>query len=258
MTENALKEHENVAKERPWLILTLRRTGGTSLTTFLSTVSTFPSVEHEPFNTERIFGAITCAFQATADIDRMTADVNAALERRPNIKHCVEVVPLEITRAIIETCYGLGYQFIVLTRRDESRRLSSLLLAQATGAWGPKDAKEIYPQIISGEVKPIPIPLEKVPARVTQDYFSLGRTLSLLRNRRIDPVWLLFEELYFGVEPIVCQARAISASLGVDVALDDPRLQAFAQNESQKSASIGPYIPNFDKAEELLRYLCTS
>ncbi|MTH80097.1 hypothetical protein [Paracoccus aestuariivivens] len=251
-------ERGNVANERPWLILTLRRTGGTSLTTFLSTISTFPRIEHEPFNSERIFGGITRAFQETSDIERMTAEVRTALERRPNIKHCVEVVPLEITRAIIDTCHALGYHFIVLTRRDESRRLGSLLLAQATGAWGPKEAKEIYPQIISGAVKPAPIPLDKVRGRVTQDYYSIGRTLSLLRNRRIDPSWYLFEELYFGDESIATQARTIAANLGVDISMDDPRLQAFAQNESQRSSSIGPYIPNFDKAEALLRHLCAS
>ena len=250
--------HGSVGSERPWLILTLRRTGGTSLTTFLSSISSFPRIEHEPFNPERIFGGITRDFQNNPDIERMTAEVGAALADGPNIKHCVEVVPLEITRAIIDICNALGYQFIVLTRHDESRRISSLLLAQATGAWGPKEAKEIYPKIISGEVQPASIPLDTVRGRVTQDYFSIGRTLSLLRNRRIDPAWYLFEELYFGEEQITSQARVIAASLGIHIAEDDPRLQAFAQNESQKSASIGPYIPNFEKAEELLRRLCTS
>ncbi|WP_206611507.1 hypothetical protein, partial [Falsirhodobacter deserti] len=68
----------------------------------------------------------------------------------------------------------------------------------------------------------------------------------------------LFEELYFGSEPMASQARAIAAKLGINIPADDPRLQAFIQNESQNSSSIRPYIPNFNQAEELLRSICAS
>lgn len=243
--------------EKPWLILTLRRTGGTSLTTFLSAVSSFPTVEHEPFNTARIFGQITQDFRETGDLEHMEAAVRKALARRPNIKHCVEIIPQEITRALIDTCNDLGYHFIVMTRRDEGQRLASLFLAVATGAWGPADAEKIYPQIIAGDLIPDPIDLKNLQSRVKTDYYSVGRALSLLRNRKINYKWLLFEELYFGDTPIETQAGALAADLGMDITQDDERLQAFAEGSGQKSSSIAPYVENYDKAVTRLKALCS-
>ncbi len=242
--------------EKPWIILTLRRTGGTSLTSFLSQISGFPSLEHEPFNVDRTLGGITRAFRENGDVAAMEGAVAAALEERPNIKHCVEIIPPEITRALIETCQARGYHFMVLTRRDEARRIASLLLAQTTGAWGPAAAARIYPRIISGEVTPDPIDPKKVRARVTTDFAALGRMLSMLRNRHIDPDWLVFEELYFGDTPIEDQARAIAARLGLDIAADDERLKAFASGGGQKSASIAGHVQGYEEAVKLLAELC--
>lgn len=243
--------------EHPWLILTLRRTGGTSLTTFLSAASSFPTIEHEPFNVARTLGAITKAFRETDDTEAMTRAIRAALAHRPNIKHCIEIIPLELTRALIDICNDLGYRFIVMTRRDEARRLASLFLAVATGAWGPDAAEKIYPQIISGDLTPEPIDLKKLQHRVSTDFHSVGRTLSLLRNRNIDYPWLLFEELYFGDTPIEQQARTLATGLGIDIAADDPRLLAFAERDGQKSASIAAYVENYDEAVARLNKLCS-
>ncbi len=242
--------------ERPWLILTLRRTGGTSLTSFLASVSSFPSIEHEPFNKARTLGHITQDFRQTGDAEVMRASIVDALAKRPNIKHCVEILPLELTRTLIDVCMEKGYRFIVLTRRDEARRLASLFLAQSTGAWGPVDAARIYPEIIKGDMVPKPIDLSKIEGRVRTDYYSMGRTLSLLRNRRIEHPWYLFEELYFGDIPIEKQALAIAADLGVTISEVDPRLQAFARRDGQKSSEIAQYVPNFDEAMRRLRQLC--
>lgn len=243
--------------EKPWLILTLRRTGGTSLTTFLSAASSFPTIEHEPFNAARIFGHITRDFRETGDLEAMETAVRAALTQHPNIKHCVEIIPQEITRALIDACNDLGYHFIVMTRRDEGKRLASLFLAVATGAWGPEDAETIYPQIIAGDLTPDPIDLKNVQNRVKTDYYLVGRTLSLLRNRDIDYKWLLFEELYFGTTPIETQAHTLATGLGMDIAGDDQRLQAFVEGNGQKSSSIAPYVENYDKATTLLKALCS-
>lgn len=242
--------------EKPWLILTLRRTGGTSLTGFLSSVSGFPSVEHEPFNVDRVFGAITSDFRESGDLGAMEEAVAGALADSPNLKHCVEIIPPEITRALIERAMAQGYGFMVLTRRDEARRIASLLLAQATGAWGPRAAEKIYPKIREGKVTPEPIDPKKVRARVSTDFFSLGRMLVMLRNRRIDPDWLIFEELYFGDTPIEEQARAIAARLGIEVAPDDERLVAFSSGGGQKSAGIASFVPGYEEATKLLEKLC--
>ncbi len=243
--------------EKPWLILTLRRTGGTSLTSFLADVSQFPSIEHEPFNTDRMLGKITTDFRETRDVAAMEAAVKTALADNPNIKHCVEIIPQEITRALIDTCMDQGYGFIVLTRKDEGRRVLSLLLAISTGVWGPEMAAEIYPQIIDGTLTPKPIDLQTARNRVRADYFSIGRTLSLLRHRQINYQWLLFEELYFGETSIEDQARAIALALGIEIPADDPRLATFSKREGQKSGSIGEYVEGYEEAAGLLAELCT-
>ena len=66
------QEHK-VQKEKPWIIMALRRTGGTSLTRFLSRVSAFPSLEPEPFNKYRMLGGITQAFRDTGDVATRSA-----------------------------------------------------------------------------------------------------------------------------------------------------------------------------------------
>lgn len=242
--------------EKPWLILTLRRTGGTSLTGFLGEVSQFPNIEHEPFNRDRIFGHITREFLETNDVAAMQDAVKEAVTDTPNIKHCVEIIPLELTRALIDTCQAKGYGFIVLTRRDEARRMLSLLLAISTGAWGPKMAADIYPKIIAGTRQAKPIDLQMVRSRVRQDYFTIGRTLSLLRHRQIDYQWLVFEELYLSDTRIETQARAIAAKLGIRIAENDPRLMTFSEQGGQKSGRIAQHIEGYDAAVALLEELC--
>ena len=53
------------------------------------------------------------------------------------------------------------------------------------------------------------------------------------------------------------QARALAASLGIDIAADDARLQAFAERDGQKSTSIAAYVENYDEAVVRLAKLCS-
>ena len=89
------------------------------------------------------------------------------------------------------------------------------------------------------------------------DYFSVGQTLSLLRNRQIDFGWYLFEELYFGDTKIEKQAVDIAATLGIAIDAEDERLEEFSDEKGQKSSEIGKYVPNYDRAIALLSKLCT-
>lgn len=244
--------------ERPYLILTLRRTGGTSFMGFLGAVSAFPSVQHEPFNTDRIWGKVTQDFRRTGDAAAMQAAVTACVAGRANIKHCIEIIPAALTRALIEACAAQGYAFLLLTRRNEASRLRSLLLAEATGAWGPVQAARRYPGIQSGEIMPEPVRPETVRRRIATDASALGQTLVLLRNRQIAWDWLVFEELYAPDGQVAERARAIAAGLGITVAADDPRLQAFAERDGQGSAAIEPFVPGFAAIRALLDELCVT
>ena len=238
--------------EHPYLILTLRRTGGTSLARFLNRVSPFPGVQHEPFNLERVWGATTRAFRESGDRDALEAAVTARLESRPNIKHCIEIVPFALTRALIEAAQAHDYRLFVLTRRNEARRIASLELARATGAWGPRQAATIYPEIRAGRRSPRPIDPEAARRRMGHDAAALGRVLAHLRHRSLDWHWLVFEELYHGEDTVEVQARRLAAELGVEVSSDDPRLEAFTQRREQGSESIAAYVPGHDTLEAML------
>lgn len=243
---------------RPHIILTLRRTGGTSLTTFLAQVSEFPSVQHEPFNTDRAWGAITRDFLETRDEARMRAAIKETLAASPNIKHCFEIIPLEITRALIEICIEQDYGIFLLTRRNEARRLYSLFMAFATGAWGPKEAAEIYPEIIEGKRKPEPISMKAVRNRVAADAAVLGQVLSILRHRGAAYDWLIFEEIYQGDVPIKRMARRLANRLGTAVAHDDKRLKAFTRGTGQGTADIEPHVPGARELRETLEQIVVS
>ena len=244
--------------EQPILILTLRRTGGTELTTALVQLSAFPTIEHEPFNPGRKLSTIAEGFAVHGNAGRLRAEIDAALDHTPNIKHCVEVPPVAITRALIDVAQARGYHVIVLTRRNEARRIGSLLLAQATGAWGATDAAKIYPRILDGTQAADPIDLARVPQRVHADFAALGQTLTLLRNRGLAWDWQVFEDIYLSDLTPAERLVAIARRAGIVAAPDDPRLQVFAKSKGQNSAEIGAYVPNFAEAMSRLQTLCAT
>lgn len=242
--------------ERPWLILTLRRTGGTSLTGFLAKISGFRTIQHEPFNTDRRLAHVTALARPGIDRDRLVQAMRAALQDRPNIKHCFEFLPPALTEVLIAEAARRDYHVVLLTRRDEGKRQLSLCLAMATGAWGPDQAAQIYPQIMAGNVKPQPIDLAALKSRIHQDYAALGRVLAQLRAGQIGHDWLLFEELYAHPEKLPEKLIEIAASLGVKIPPDDPRLPGLAQTGGQNSGQIAPHVGNFDAAQALVARSC--
>lgn len=219
---------------------------------FLSGVSPFPSVEHEPFNIDRVWGHVTRGPTCSADQAQVMSAVKECVAERPNIKHCIEIIPGTITRALIEECTERNYGILVLTRRDEQARLASLLLAQATGVFGPAEAARIYPEIRAGRVQPKAIALEKIVGRINTDAAAVGNALSILRNRGIAYEWLVFEELYADASSIATHAQRIAHRLGLDVKPDDPRLAAFSRQSGQQSTQIEQYVPGMARAREIL------
>ena len=244
--------------EKPWIILTLRRTGGTELTAALAQLSAFRTIEHEPFNPERKLGAITEGFAAHGDTTRLRAEIDTALRDTPNIKHCIEVLPIPVTQALIDAGQARGYHMILLTRRNEAKRIGSLLLAGATGAWGATDAARIYPKIISGAQKPHTIDLARLPHRVHADFAALGQTLTLLRNRGIAWDWQVFEEIYLSERSPAEQVVAIARRAGIVAQPDDTRLKVFSKSKGQNSTEIAAYVPNFAEALTRLETLCAA
>ncbi|MBA84727.1 hypothetical protein ACSSNL_18250 [Thalassobius sp. S69A] len=241
--------------QHPYIILTMRRTGGTSLMSFMSAISSFPTRQHEPLNVDRVWGQITRDFTATQDQAAARAALAEQLADRPNIKHCFEIIPAHLNRILIEECAARGYRFFVLTRRNEASRLRSLFLALATQAWGPEQAARIYPEIRAGRQKAQAVSVEQGRKAVHQAAISLGQVLTVLRNRRIDHDWLVFEEIYKGETSIQDHAIRIAAQLGVQVGPDDGRLQAFASGEGQNSGAIEGFVPGMPDLMNMLEDL---
>ena len=242
--------------EKPWLVLTLRRTGGTSLTSFLQRASQFPRLQHEPLNPGRALGHIANQYRKDQDAGAARAALADALQARPNIKHCIELVPLRVSQQLIELCHELGYYTLVLTRRSERRRQLSRLIAQSTGVWGPGSAGDVYERILAGTFHPAPINLSKLAGSVRVDIQRQGEILATLRNRQIPYEWLVFEEIYSDQVDILGFARALAGRIGIDVA-DDPSIwQRLLVNDSQSSRPIEPFVPNLEEARQLLADLC--
>jgi hypothetical protein len=238
--------------EKPYIIYTLRRTGGTSLAAFLSRVSSFPTVQHEPFNPERAWGAITQDWLKVQDKTRARAQIDAVLQRRPNVKHCVEVVPIGITRILIDLCQSLGYAQFVLHRRSEADRLMSLYMAMSTGAWGGKDTEEIYRSLRSGAREALPVSPETVVRRAGADAAAMGETLMQLRSKGIDFGWLVFEEIYADATSRLDTAVEIARRMARSVDRMDPNLKTFLESPGQGSTAAMGLVPG---AEAMRRRL---
>lgn len=239
-------------QERPYLILTLRRTGGTSLMSLMGQLSSFPALQHEPLNKRRIWGEITRDFLANRDVGAMMAGLSKGLEPRPNIKHCFEMVPAEITHALIKLCEERGYRIFTLLRRDDVSRLRSLFLAMATGAWGDMQAAEIYPKILSGEHLLEPVDLKQVRHSYGHDQQRLKQMRALIARDGICVEDLVFEDLYARDGAIGVRVCQVLRSLGIDLTADDPRITAFASATGQGSAKVFDFLPNATEFSALL------
>src|SRR4051812_20631343 len=96
------RRHKSALPNRPILILTLRRTGGTNLAGVLFGANQIAKSRHEPFNQDREFGATTASFRAEGDIDRLRSRIAQVLAGPINIKHAVDTVAHPITRVLVD------------------------------------------------------------------------------------------------------------------------------------------------------------
>lgn len=238
--------------EKPWLIITLRRTGGTTLTSLLTSMSSHKTIIDEPFNRQRVFGQVTLEFQETWDFSTLDASVANALMDTPNLKHCIDTIPFEITSAVVEEANRRGYHIIVLTRRNEVHRLASLFLAKATGSWSAQDAAEIYPKIISGKITPQPINLKLVKRHIKGGIKRINLLHSMLNDRQIDYQQICYEDLYADKSAMDMTARNIAQRLNIDQLANPLIVPRNFDTTNQRSKDIGLYIENYDAMLTLL------
>lgn len=248
----ALRNEAARVGRHPHLVLTLRRTGGTSLMTFLARISPFPTVEHEPFNKNRMWGPLAETFKGQYDSAAFMEALDNPLTRRPNIKHCLDVVPLGLSKALISACHARGYQIFVLTRRNEMGRLRSLYIAQTTGVWGQEQAEILYPAIVAGTAQVRAIEPQTIAAQAKLDAGLMADTRATLAARGVDFGDLVFEDIYSSAAGLRDHACAIAAKLGVTVAPDDARLAALHTGKGLSASAVLPFIDGIAEVEAIL------
>lgn len=236
---------------KPFIIWTLRRTGGTTLASLLSTLSEHPKVPHEPFNKDRTFGSITTEWIEKQDMVALRRNIAEALAERPVIKHCYEILPAELNRVLMEVSTELGYRHVVLDRRAETDRILSLELARITGAWGGADTKKIFSAIGAGEMSLPPIETKHAVRHMVQCSVRRAEIDALFEELGQVPFVVYFEDVYSDPEAGRARVGRLLEFLEIDPSafpnyaklLDDALLK-----KGQNSASVMSAIPNIDKA----------
>lgn len=239
----------------PFLIWTMRRTGGTTLAALLTTLSEHPGIQHEPFNAERKLGAVTTRWREGRDPARLRSDIETSLAHRPVLKHCHELMPPELNRTLMEVANDLGYRHIVLDRRAEADRILSLELAKLTGAWGGKDAKRIYTEIEAGEVSLPSLNIEEAVAHLRFCRKRRSEVRDLFATTGQQPHVIYFEDIYHDPDAGRTRVGALLEFLGIEPD-DHPeyekQLTEALLHRGQNSARIMSAIPNITAARRAL------
>lgn len=239
----------------PFIIWTMRRTGGTTLTDLLMEFSDRPKLEHEPFNFNRQLGPIAKEFRTTKDVPTLKAKLREVLAQGPSIKHCYELGSNEFNRVLMELTTELGYHHIVLTRNDEVGRLLSLELAQITGVWGKHGAQDHYRAVNEGAVQLPPLNVDEL-LRHQRVCRNMTREVEANFARLgISPTRIAFEHVYSDPEAGRERVRAIFKVLEIvpaDSGHFEAELNIALREKGQNTAAIYAAVPNLEEARAAL------
>jgi len=207
-------DHGNPAP--PFVIWTLQRTGGTNLAKQLAQRSRLKPREHEPFNKRRELGDITRRWIQSEDPRELLSAMEEVCAARRPIKHCVEQVPWEVSRALATCSAAAGYGHLFLYRKDPLSRLLSVEYARRTGVWGPGHLEKAKYDDAAFR-KPLDVP------RLIEHEESCNRLLlavwNVLQKEGASPVSLAYEEAYAddtdaASEALIAVMRALGLSRG--------------------------------------------
>ncbi len=227
----------------------MRRTGGTTFASLLSEVSSFPKLPHEPFNPDRKLGKIIADWNRTVNLDALRADISRALECRPVIKHCYEIVPLEVNSVLMQETAKKGYKTILLIRDDEVSRQFSLELALKTGAWSPKVAPEIFSEIRSGIRLRPKLNIQRSLSHLSDCFLRTLWVQSAMKKAGVDGVEISYESLYGEGVKGVQVINSILFELGFSerkVESLQQTIESFLLSGNQRSRSNEDLVENFE------------
>ncbi len=237
---------------KPFFIWTMRRTGGTSLTVLLETISEYQEIQHEPFNGDRVFGSIIQKFHKGKEI---TQDLDMILNDTPLIKHCYEIFDREFNDLIINASIKQNYKHIFLIREDEVSRIMSLFLAQQTNVWGHRSAQK-YELIITGQESLFPFDIDKLIAQYELDQKRTNEIKEMLAVKHKQYNVVSFEDIYTGsrkkrLKNLQELFNFLEFNKNTMHEFKD-EIEKWIFNSSQNSKSILEYVPNYKEAEKAL------
>jgi len=188
---------DTTSAPRPFIIWTLQRTGGTNLAHQITLRSGLQGTQHEPFNPGRMFGHITEQWMRDGDRDALRRGVDEICQRGVIIKHCVEMVPWEITEALARASAAAGYHHLFLYRRNGLDRLLSLHFARRTGVWGPGTANMASGRtdVDRGAFSEV-LPVEKLIRHEQTCVEGLRRAWALLQSLGAMPRAVAYEDVF--------------------------------------------------------------
>ncbi len=244
----------------PFVIWTMQRTGGTSLTELLMEMSEHRSAEHEPFNwarkQPRQFWPITDAWNTTHNVEVLRASLEGLFAQRYLIKHCYELLSMSFNMHLMQAAAEAPYRHIILRRRDEPSRLVSKFIAEAQGTWFKDYARKVFSQVSEGERQLGPLPVDRVVGHYRHSVEStkfIDDTLKQLGVPRMD-VW--YEDLYSGSRAErLAHLHRLFDFLGFttdEVARHEALVEDKIFHSGQNTRSVAGMLPNIGAVLEAL------
>lgn len=147
----------------PWIIWTMPRTGGTTLSAALRLATPdHPEVEDEPFQYGDVPNRWAPVYAGWREGDR--APVKVRLHEMCRAGYCFKHIPEAFddgfNESLARVSADLGYAHIVLDRRDVLSALVSRGVAEQLGAWQPRDSLNAIDRLLSSgrDLRPLDAP----------------------------------------------------------------------------------------------------
>ena len=245
----------------PFLIWTMQRTGGTSLTELLMEMSEHRSAEHEPFNwakkQPRQFWPITEAWNTSHNADVLRASLEGLFAQGFLIKHCYELLSMSFNMHLMQAAVGTPYRHVVLRRRDEPSRLVSKFIAESQGTWFKDYARKVFTQVAEGDRKLAPLPVDRVVGHYRHSEDSTKFINDTLASLDVPRLEICYEDLYTGTRDArLGHLNRLFGFLGFspeDVAEHRARIDEKIFQSGQNTGSVASLLPNLGDVLEGLQ-----
>lgn len=221
----------------------------------ISRLSKFPLIEDEPLNTDRVLGYITKQYAKDASEEQANRSIRAAISQTPDIKHCIDTVPMGITSALIRACRDLDYSFVTLRREDEADRLISLFTAYQTQLWTNDGRWAIAEAIRNGERTLEPFNLEEVGKQAEKDRIEWAQLMRLLEQENVSFLETTYEYIYSNSDERKSRTLGLMRQLGMMIDEKNEALCDFAEARPSRPPIISNSVPNIEAVRKLLRRL---